>query len=92
MLLQTATTDTPILSSTLPLRPTELSKGLKGTILGYVCVVTEGNIEALTDLGNSVGPCTDSNPDLLESNNPVEVIDVNAIKLDSDPDSIISME
>jgi len=51
----------------LPLRSTELSKALKGTTLGDVCVVTEGNIEAPTDLGNSVEPCTDSNLDLLES-------------------------
>jgi len=57
-----------------------------------VCVVIEGNIEAPTDLGNSVEPCTDSNPDLRESNNPVEVIGVNTIELDSDSDSIISME
>jgi len=48
----------------------------------------EGNIDTPTDPGNSGEPCMDSNPDLLESNNPVEVIAVGTIDLDSDSDLV----
>jgi len=66
----------------------ELNRALEGTALGDVHVDIEGNIGAPTDPGNSGEPCSDSNPDLLESNKPVEVIDVDTINLDSDSDSV----
>jgi hypothetical protein len=77
----------------MALNMAELSKVLEGMMVGDMYVDMEGNASAPTDLENSVEPCTNTNSDLLESNNhPAEVIDVDAIELDSDSDSIISAE
>jgi hypothetical protein len=68
---------------------TALNIVLEGMMVGDVYVDTEGNVSAPT----VEEPCINTNPDLLESNNhPVEVIDVDAIELDSDSDSVISAE